>query len=193
MYIYIYIYIYLPRPALPHSPPTCCSDSRTGLPDVSAGGASFFFLFISLKPRVERYKRVLSLHHEPASKGFRTGRAYDAKRQHTRGTSAGILRCTSLSLVEIGFKSKAGCCRAVIFFCAASSQVHLFFFFALVTGRRRSLSLKLSDTRVFEPQIRARLGTTAHFHGQHWDSAWRQSASNMEVTLESLVDFGIYT
>jgi len=25
------------------------------------------------------------------------------------------------------------------------------------------LSLKLSDTRVYEPQIRARLGTTAHF------------------------------
>ena len=25
------------------------------------------------------------------------------------------------------------------------------------------MSLKLSDTRVYEPQIRARLGTTAHF------------------------------
>ena len=36
-----------------------------------------------------------------------------------------------------------------------------FFFFTLVTGPRRSLSLKLSDTRVYEPQIRARLGTTA--------------------------------
>ena len=33
-----------------------------------------------------------------------------------------------------------------------------FFFFTLVTGPRRSLSLKLSDTRVYEPQIRARLG-----------------------------------
>ena len=32
-----------------------------------------------------------------------------------------------------------------------------FFFFTLVTGPRRSLSLKLSDTRVYEPQIRARL------------------------------------
>ena len=40
---------------------------------------------------------------------------------------------------------------------------HFFFFFTLVTGPRRSLSLKLSDTRVYEPQIRARLGTTAHF------------------------------
>jgi len=38
-----------------------------------------------------------------------------------------------------------------------------FFFFTLVTGPRRSLSLKLSDTRVYEPQLRARLGTTAHF------------------------------
>ena len=38
-----------------------------------------------------------------------------------------------------------------------------FFSFTLVTGPRRSLSLKLSDTRVYEPQIRARLGTTAHF------------------------------
>ena len=38
-----------------------------------------------------------------------------------------------------------------------------FFFFTLVTGPRRSLSLQLSDTRVYEPQIRARLGTTAHF------------------------------
>ena len=36
-----------------------------------------------------------------------------------------------------------------------------FFFFTLVTGPRRSLSLKLSDTRVYEPQIRALdFGTT---------------------------------
>ena len=36
-----------------------------------------------------------------------------------------------------------------------------FFFLTLVTDPRRSLSLKLSDTRVYEPQTRARLGTTA--------------------------------
>ena len=36
-------------------------------------------------------------------------------------------------------------------------------FFTHVTGSRRSLSLKLSDTKGYEPQIRARLGTTAHF------------------------------
>ena len=35
----------------------------------------------------------------------------------------------------------------------------LFFFcFTLVTGPKRSLSRKLSDARVYEPQIRARLG-----------------------------------
>ena len=34
----------------------------------------------------------------------------------------------------------------------------LLFFFTLVTGPRRSLSLKLSDIKVYEPQIRARLG-----------------------------------
>ena len=39
----------------------------------------------------------------------------------------------------------------------------LFFFFTLVTGPRRCLSLKLSDTRGYEPRIRARLGTTTHF------------------------------
>jgi len=37
------------------------------------------------------------------------------------------------------------------------------FFFTRVTGPRRPLSLKLRDTRVYEPQIRARLGTTTHF------------------------------
>ena len=38
-----------------------------------------------------------------------------------------------------------------------------FFFFTLATGPIRSLNLKLSDARVYELQIRARLGTTAHF------------------------------
>jgi len=40
------------------------------------------------------------------------------------------------------------------------SKPTVFFFFTLVIAPRRSLSLKLSDTRVYEPQIRARLGTT---------------------------------
>ena len=42
-----------------------------------------------------------------------------------------------------------------------------FFFVTLVTGPRRFLSLKLSDTRVYTPQIRAHAGITANFwkHG----------------------------
>ena len=39
----------------------------------------------------------------------------------------------------------------------SSARCFFFFFFTLVTGPRRSLSLKLSDTRVCEPQIRARV------------------------------------
>ena len=35
-----------------------------------------------------------------------------------------------------------------------------FFFFTLVTGLRRSLNIMLSDTRIYEPQIRARFVTT---------------------------------
>ena len=49
-------------------------------------------------------------------------------------------------------------------------RIFFFFFFTLVTGPRRSLSLKLSDTRVYEPQIRARLETTEtrmHADGKH--------------------------
>ena len=46
-----------------------------------------------------------------------------------------------------------------IHFCYGSTEDTLFFF-TLVTGPGRSLRLKLSDTRVYEPQIRARLGTT---------------------------------
>jgi len=38
-----------------------------------------------------------------------------------------------------------------------------FFLFTLVAGPRRSLNLKLSDARVCEPQIRARLDTTTQF------------------------------
>ena len=41
-----------------------------------------------------------------------------------------------------------------------STSPESLFFCTLVTGPRRSLSLKLSDTRVYGPQVRARLGTT---------------------------------
>ena len=50
-----------------------------------------------------------------------------------------------------------GCSGRVAALVTRSGQL-LFFFFTLVTGPRRSLSLKLSDTKVYEPQIRASLG-----------------------------------
>ena len=40
--------------------------------------------------------------------------------------------------------------------CSTKRGFFFFFFFTLVTGPIRSLSLKLSDTRVYEPQIRER-------------------------------------
>ena len=43
---------------------------------------------------------------------------------------------------------------------SVEGQYLFLFFFTLVTGPRRSLSLKLSDTRVYEPQIRVRLVAT---------------------------------
>jgi len=44
-----------------------------------------------------------------------------------------------------------------------SAIAEVLLFLTLVAGPRRSLSLKLSDIRVYEPHIRARLGTAAHF------------------------------
>jgi len=58
-------------------------------------------------------------------------------------------------IVRVG--GREGSCA--LFTCVRTSYS---FFFTLATGPRRSLRLKLSDTRVYEPQIRARLGTTAH-------------------------------
>ena len=45
--------------------------------------------------------------------------------------------------------------------CCRLHEQPFFFFFTLVTGPRRALSLKLSDTRVYEPEI-----FQAHRHGQ---------------------------
>ena len=42
--------------------------------------------------------------------------------------------------------------------CTALPAIEHGYLLTLVTGPRRSLSLKLSDTRVYEPLIRARLG-----------------------------------
>jgi len=70
----------------------------------------------------------------------------------------------SMSLVESSAHSSRY--LRLIYLCItrpARAQAGLLLFLTLVTGARRSLSLKLSDTRVCEPQLRARLGTTAHF------------------------------
>ena len=63
------------------------------------------------------------------------------------------------------------------------SVVH-FFFFTLVTGPRRSLS----DTRVYEPQIRARLGTTAHFC-EVVVLKWRAVPSCADLVFVSLISW----
>jgi len=52
---------------------------------------------------------------------------------------------------------------------AEAKRNPFFFLFTFVTGPRRSLSLKLSETRVYEPPIRAGLGTITHFL-----VAWRE-------------------
>jgi len=52
-----------------------------------------------------------------------------------------------------------------------------FFFFTLVTGPRRSLSLKLSDARVYAPQTRARLGTLLACRSSSRTAAGARSSS----------------
>jgi len=69
-----------------------------------------------------------------------------------------------------------------------------FFFFTLIVGARRSLSLKLSDTRVYAPKIRARLRTTAHFckvvaHILGWMDGLQSDSSNNSFRYESLMDW----
>jgi len=68
----------------------------------------------------------------------------------------GSLTSTFLGLLST---AHAGCAVQIRHFGARKSR-GFFFIFTLVTGPGRSLSLKLSDTRVYEPQVRARLGTT---------------------------------
>jgi len=47
---------------------------------------------------------------------------------------------------------------------SAGPSLHFFFFFTVVAGPRRSLSLKLSDTRVYEPTTRARSAQVRAFN-----------------------------
>jgi len=82
----------------------------------------------------------------------------DTKVYEPYGTSPRRNRCTfllsSCSYIE---QELAGAALAAV----------AFFLITLIAGPRRSLSLKLSDTRVYEPQIRARLGTRG-WRGRRW-------------------------
>ena len=55
-------------------------------------------------------------------------------------------------------------CRARSLVTARAGLLLLLLLLYSRTGPRRALSLKLSDARVYEPEKRARLGTTAHFY-----------------------------
>ena len=72
-------------------------------------------------------------------------------------TSLAALRAVlcAAGKVPLQMVAEKGSCLAL--------SVFFFFFFTLVTGPRRSLSRKRSDTRVYGPQIRSRAGTTAYF------------------------------
>jgi len=59
-------------------------------------------------------------------------------------------------------------------------MIQVFFFFTLVAGPGRSLTLELSDARVYEPQIRARLGTTPHF----CDSGYHSTACGIQYVSD---------
>jgi len=64
-----------------------------------------------------------------------------------------------------------------------------FFFFTLVTGPRRSLSLKLSDTRVYEPQLRAsRKRTRSPTKSRAKWTLSRSSSFFFFITLEPRVE-----
>ena len=83
---------------------------------------------------------------------------------HIQALLGTTLHCCQVVVLKWGMSAVG---RALFHGVACPHQPHrgtFFFFFTLVTVPRRSLSLKLSDTNVYEPQIRARLGTTAHFY-----------------------------
>jgi len=60
----------------------------------------------------------------------------------------------------------------------------LFFLLTLVTGSRRSLSLKLSDTRIYEPQMRTPLYAQVT-HRTFFDEATRLDRGVVAVMIDS--------
>ena len=70
--------------------------------------------------------------------------------------------------------------------------VDVFFFFTLVTGPRRSLSLKMSDTRVYEPQIRARLYVDVDVtHRTVAKTTFRQNREFSNLTRTNALPLGV--
>ena len=67
--------------------------------------------------------------------------------------------CSAITASTLLYLPVPSTCRALQWYLDHKKQL-VFFFFTLVTVPRSSLGLQLSDKRVCEPQIRARLGTT---------------------------------
>jgi len=66
-------------------------------------------------------------------------------------------------------------------------------FFTLVTGPRRSLSLKLSDTKVYEPQIRAGRAAlhTGVCRSPGFSGAWLYRVRPGECCLVRIIGYGV--
>ena len=61
----------------------------------------------------------------------------------------------------------------------------VFSFFTLVTGSRRSLRLELSDARVYEPQIRARLNVLGSGVGSRVQGLFKAYVVGFRVPLQA--------
>ena len=77
-------------------------------------------------------------------------------------------------------------CVCILSFNQTQVLKHFFFFFTLVTGPSRSLSLKLSDTKVYEPQIRLEIPLCLHsfIHAAFFFSCSFSSPSSLSNTLK---------
>jgi len=103
-------------------------------------------------PRERRRERERESERESERARAREGqseRERERERERWPGEQAGGQPASTLSFGETSSDKQ---CRYLLL-------LFFFFFFTLVTGPRRSLSLKLSNTSVYEPQKRARLGS----------------------------------
>ena len=136
---------YPPPPPLPGR--LVCGARRTHPPcgvtphEISPATRDLLSIAHATRPRTPFERRPDF--HASASAGYwtRCGKRRDAKRATRTARSSSAPRCSEHSRSRL-----------------LPPPIFLSLFFTLVTGHRRSLSLKLSDARVNEPQIRARLG-----------------------------------